>query len=544
MSIDEGKKMNSDVIAALLTIIGEEGRKELELKSWQNSDTEIIHHGSKIVLPKQPNMMSLEAARDAIDRKIEEENTFMDLGEQIQGYPFDAMAAFVKAMRDIYGWTSLVPRRGFFDVSPELHTVRVGPNPKDTIQVPMGKFQLPGVENPIYVHIAADHGGGDIMRPVLCIHATVRKREQHLVRDLVARAREIMSTDSIYKGKALRLRVTDKGRINFGLEPEFLDTSKIDVNGLVLSREVEEQVKTSLFTLIEHTDVCKSVGIPVKRGVLLAGKYGTGKTLTSSVTSRVCTDNGWTFIALDDAKGLKDALEFAKNYQPAVLFAEDIDRVAEERTDKTNDLLNMVDGILTKGSEVITVLTTNHIEKINQAMLRPGRLDAVIMVTPPDADAVIRLIHMYARGLVKEDEPLNRIGEMLAGQIPATIREVVERSKLSMISHARQQVIENDLLVAGRGMLPHLELLNRPVDEVKSPATRLGEAMAALVGKPSDVEGLAKQATVDRINALSEALLQETTGIKEKMNGGGKGVDPAMLMMIIKKLDAIKNAVA
>lgn len=485
--------MDKDVLSAVLTMIGEDGRKELERRSWEKADTDIVHHGTKIVLPKQPNPMSLEAARDAIDRKIDEENTMMSLCEQISGYPFDAAVAFVKAMKELYGWASLKPAKSFFDIMPELLTVKVGPRPDDTIQVPMGQFKLPGVENAIMVHIAADHGSGSRMIPALCIHAEVRKREQTLVMQLVAKAKEIMAADSIYKGKALRLKVEANGEINFGLEPLFLDTSAVKVDELVLSEVVQEQVETSLFTLIRHTEACERHGIPLKRGVLLAGKYGTGKTLTSRVTSRVCTDNGWTFIALDDAKGLKAALEFAKRYQPAVVFAEDIDRVSETRNDAANDLLNMIDGILTKDSKVICVLTTNHVEKINQAMLRPGRLDAVITVTPPDADAVQKLVRMYARGLIAVNEPLNRIGEFIAGQIPATIREVVERSKLSMVSKGRHQVIEEDLMVAAKGMMAHLELLDRPAAAPLTPQARLGEALSEIVSahsKPADLSSL------------------------------------------------------
>jgi SpoVK/Ycf46/Vps4 family AAA+-type ATPase len=73
--------------------------------------------------------------------------------------------------------------------------------------------------------------------------------------------------------------------------------------------------------------------VPLKRGVLLEGPYGTGKTLTAFVTAKKCVENGWTFIMLDRVAALKEALTFARMYAPAVVFAEDIDRSVEgERT--------------------------------------------------------------------------------------------------------------------------------------------------------------------------------------------------------------------
>jgi transitional endoplasmic reticulum ATPase len=68
--------------------------------------------------------------------------------------------------------------------------------------------------------------------------------------------------------------------------------------------------------------------------------------------------------------------------------------------------LNEIDGVESKGKELITILTSNHAENINQAMLRPGRLDAVLSIQAPDAFAAEKLIRLYARGLILERESL------------------------------------------------------------------------------------------------------------------------------------------
>lgn len=523
----------SAIVGAVLALLGEDAKAEFEMEAWRHRDTDIDYSGTKITLPAHPKPMPLEAAIEALQQKLADENMMMDVIEKVPGYPFDSAVAFVKAMRDIYGWASAVPTPTFWGPkAPDLITVKTGPRAEDVVQVPMGSFRIPGVENDILVHIDSHDGGP----PVLCIHGEVRKREHHVIKELVIRTKAILAQDSIYRGKAIRLAVQTDGTLDRGLQPSFLPTDHVRPDELILSRTVQANLDTSLFTLIKHTDACEEHGIPLKRGVLLEGKYGTGKSMTAAVASRVCVENGWTFIMLDNVKGLREALEFAKAYQPAVVFAEDIDRGAEIRDEKTNDLLNVIDGVVTKNSKVITVLTTNHVEKINQAMLRPGRLDAVISVLPPDKEAVGRLVHLYARKLIDDDEPLNRIGDMLAGEIPATIREVVERSKLGMISRGAKRIIEEDLLVAAEGMKRHLELLNKPTDASRTPAEKLGDAMTEIVGGPQADTGLAKKMagtetlvmrtlrTVDKINADVHRLNEKASATKPN-----DGVMPGIL---------------
>ncbi len=184
-------------------------------------------------------------------------------------------------------------------------------------------------------------------------------------------------------------------------------------------------------------------------------------------------NNGLRHFAVDTVRNLQPAIYFAQQYQPAVIFAEDIDRVVEgsARTDDVDAILNSIDGVDTKGSELIVVLTTNHIERINRAMLRPGRLDAVVSVRPPDAEAAQRLLRLYGRGLIPEDAKLLTVGGMLEGQIPAVIREVVERSKFSAITRldgGALSLTEADLVTAATGMLNQVKLVAPPPNRQES----------------------------------------------------------------------------
>lgn len=462
-------------------------------------DVDVTYNGNMITLPNDPEKMSLRTARAVIDQKIKDEETMMDVNEMIFGHPEDALVALNKAIKERYGWTSAASKKietffGTQEIRPDLVNVKTGPYDKDKVQVISGMFKLPNVENPINTqpHI---HDG----KSCLVLYGECRKRDQKVILELANLAREILKRESIYKGKSIKLRTDNRGKLNPNASPEFLHTDNIVVDELVLNDEELAQVEATLWAPITQTALCKKHGVPLNRGILLEGIYGTGKTMTAHVTSRVCVDNGWTFIMLDDVRALADALVFAQRYQPAVVFAEDIDRVADQRDQRGNDLLNTIDGVLTKNSEVITVLTTNHVEKLEVAMLRPGRLDAVISVKAPGADAVKRLLDQYIRGTYAEGETYDRVAPMLAGHIPATIREVAERSKLAMIYRGAEELIEDDLIVSAHNMESHLKLLEGKPEPI-SDDEALGKAFRKVLEEGNVGEQL--DAVKDRVEDI------------------------------------------
>src|SRR5690606_12078826 len=246
---------------------------------------------------------------------------------------------------------------------------------------------------------------------------------------------------------------------------KFAEMDPISPKDILLNEQTYNDIDISLFTPIRRTQLCRDNSIPLKRGVLLHGPYGTGKSMTAAATADLCKENGWTFIYLKDVTKISKAYAFAKNYQPAVIFSEDIDQVLKverekDRDAKINQILNEIDGIDTKGLEIITVLTTNHIEKITQAALRPGRFDGVIQVDPPNQNTVEKLIRKYAGNLLAEDIDLSESSKILQGEVPALIREVVERSKLSAIRRDGDlKMNANDILIVAKSMKNHMELL-------------------------------------------------------------------------------------
>lgn len=447
--------------------------------NWDKLDTQIEHAGRAITLPGDPGKMPIEKAIDALNRKLADENTEIRLHELIDAYPLDAAVAFVKAMTNLYGWSSPVPTPGFFGPTPpQMISVKVGVRDEDVVQCPLGSFKLPGVDNKVgTAFTAAPKGNGQ----VFVIHGIFRKKDKHLILELANETRRIVKEESIYRGKAIRLGVDEGGVLDMNNPPDFMDVSDISENDLIFSDTIREQINTNILVPMKHTARCKELKIPLKRGILLEGPYGTGKSLTARMAAKVAQDNGWTFILLDKVQGLRTALEFANRYSPAVVFAEDIDRIASERDEAANDLINTIDGVISKRSEIMTILTTNFAENLNPVILRPGRLDAVISLKAPDKPTVQKLIRFYADKLLASKENLDQSSTELDGQIPASIRECVERAKLGMVGRGDNKLSDQDVFVAARTMKNHLALLNKDKN-VPSDADVLASSLKSVIG--------------------------------------------------------------
>ena len=372
--------------------------------------------------------MPTEKAIEALQRKLADDNQQFNVHETIDAYPLDAAVAFVKAMAKLYGWSSPVSTPGFFGATPpQMISVKTGFRDDDVVQCPIGAFMLPGVSSLVNTTITKDNKN----RQVFVIYGKVKKMDRHLLIELATETRRIVKEESIYRGKAIRLGVDFDGSLDTEEPPMFLDVSAKDE--LIFDADIQDQIDTNILVPICNTDLVRKNKIPLKRTILLEGPYGTGKSLTARMAARVCEANGWTFILLDKVQGLRAALEFGLRYSPAVVFAEDIDRIASERDENANDLINMIDGVLSKRSEIMTILTTNFADKLDLAMVRPGRLDAVISLRAPSDEAVARLLRAYAGNLLAGDAQVDGAARELSGQIPASIRECVERAKLGMI---------------------------------------------------------------------------------------------------------------
>lgn len=442
---------------------------------------EIEQYGDALVVP---NGMSLKAAIEVLTREYQHQEEVVDLHSDIPGFVPDAAYAMFMAMKEIYGWAHNVPTPGFFgDTPPDTITVVSGLN--TTIQVPWGMFKIPGIDSG-YIYTDTHQKEG---RATLRINGHMRRKYEDRFNRLVEGTKQYLKEHSVYRGKAFRIRLKDEDGDTIQLpEPKFLDINRTLKDELVFPADVENLIRISLFAPIRHRARAREINVPSKRGVLLHGTYGTGKSMTSTVVADIATEHGWTYILCERATELVDVLRLAREYSPAVVFCEDVDKVLSgQRTMDMDELLNVVDGVETKNSEIMVIFTTNNIETINKAALRPGRLDAVIEVQPPDAEAVKRLIYLYGRGLIDPEADITAACELLAGEIPSSVQEAVERSKLAVLDRdpdtalGAGSVTAEDLLAGVQSMRAQLDIMKEQQPDERSEVVKAAEITAGAI---------------------------------------------------------------
>jgi len=496
-------------------------------EGWKFEAPAIEHVGKKIMLPADPTDMPIPSAIEHLQRLEKSEQTPCSPLEFIKCFPFDGAVAFQRALSHLFGWATAEMTPGMFGPTPpKLLSIQINHGHDDFVTVPMGEFSLPALPNDHRVGMSfsrQDNGDFGIQ-----IYAKTIRKYENVVRIICKTTREFLEAESIYKGKAFKLFTEDK-QVDLDKQPEFIDVGKIKPEDLHLNHDIMGAVETSIFTPMKYTERCRRIGVPLKRGVLLEGPYGVGKSLISTITGRVAVENDWTFITIDNPHALYETLLLARQYQPCVVFCEDIDRaITMERDDEANEILNVVDGILSKNSDVMVVFTTNHVEKISKAMLRPGRLDAVISIRPPDQETIAKLIFYYGKGVVEVGADLAEVCRVLEGQIPATIREVVERSKLHTIPRAADDnvpvnVTADDLYITAMTMTRHLELLNEPVDD-----TDTAEKLLASLGEFLFAGGNKTKEAIENMhrtmNSHDSSLAGMVSTTKGKVEGAIQGL--------------------
>jgi cell division protease FtsH len=157
----------------------------------------------------------------------------------------------------------------------------------------------------------------------------------------------------------------------------------------------------------------KDLGASVPKGILLHGPPGTGKTLLAKA---VAHESGVTFFSQSAASfvemfvgvgaaRIRRLFKTARKRAPAIVFIDELDAVGArrgmdpsgERDQTLNQLLVEMDGF-TSQRDVVVIAASNMLERLDPALLRPGRFDRQIYVSPPDIVGRERILAVHSRG--------------------------------------------------------------------------------------------------------------------------------------------------
>jgi hypothetical protein len=217
----------------------------------------------------------------------------------------------------------------------------------------------------------------------------------------------------------------------------FLPRPHTAATEVILPDGLLESIEAHVVGIGEQAERLLAAGQHLKRGVLLHGPPGTGKTHT--VRYLLGKMPGATAILLTGPamRYLDFVVALARRLQPAVVVIEDVDLVAEDRSlsDASPLLFGLLDAMdgLANDANVTFVLTTNRAEILEQALAaRPGRVDLAVEVPLPDATGRAGLLRLYARNL-RIDADLDPVIADTEGVTASYIKELMRRVVLAAL---------------------------------------------------------------------------------------------------------------
>ena len=250
-----------------------------------------------------------------------------------------------------------------------------------------------------------------------------------------------MRKHDFYKGE--RLEILPHGALSF------LEYRNVKWDAVILPEDLKSEIVLNIIFPFNNEKLCVKHGIPWRRGVLLAGVAGTGKTQLCRV---LCNTLGkdvtilWvTPKALHDVDKVRLVFEAARYFSPSLLVIEDIDFIGKSR-DYVSDpvvgeLLTQLDGSASNHG-VFVLATTNRPELLDKALIeRPSRFDVKLIFEVPDMEHRLKLINLFAVGKKFRGVNYEEIAQITHGFTGAYIQEVLTYGAL-MSLHEKKTAIE------------------------------------------------------------------------------------------------------
>jgi len=294
---------------------------------------------------------------------------------------------------------------------------------------------------------------------------------------LIAAVRELMVRRSVFRGQVLSMGGSDFDAGVGGIS--FLRRPALAADDLVLPAGVLDRVRRHVEGVARHRDRLLAAGQHLKRGLLLHGPPGTGKTHTVRYLVGALPGLTVMLLAGPSIRFVTEATQMARALQPALVVLEDCDLVAEDRDLHSGSqpllfaVLEALDG-LSDDADVAFLLTTNRVDVLEPALAqRPGRVDLAVEIPLPDDAARRRLISLYARSLPFTPAALDEAARRAQGTTASFAKELVRRAVL-IAAEAGRDTADADLESALDEMLAETQAVTRSLLGTAGPYPALG----------------------------------------------------------------------
>lgn len=246
------------------------------------------------------------------------------------------------------------------------------------------------------------------------------------------------------------------GRSPKPVEPDAKRATFADVAGI---DEVEAEL-TEVVDFLSDPGKYRRMGARIPRGVLLTGAPGTGKTLLARAVAGEADVPFYSAAASEfiemvvgvGAARVRELFTEARRTAPSIIFIDEIDTIGrargggsglgghDEREQTLNQILTEMDGFT--GSEgVVVIAATNRPDVLDPALLRPGRFDRTVAVSPPDLDGRVAILRVHTRDVpLAPAADLTAIAKMTPGMTGAELANLVNEAALLAVKRDRTDV--------------------------------------------------------------------------------------------------------
>ncbi|HDP26293.1 MAG TPA: ATP-dependent metallopeptidase FtsH/Yme1/Tma family protein [Deltaproteobacteria bacterium] len=289
------------------------------------------------------------------------------------------------------------------------------------------------------------------------------------------------------------------GRSKAKLVPQ--DRIKITFADVAGVNEAKEELE-EIIEFLKEPKRFTSLGGKIPKGVLLLGPPGTGKTLLAKA---VAGEAGVPFFSMSGsdfvemfvgvgASRVRDLFAQGKQHAPCIIFIDEIDAVGrhrgaglggghDEREQTLNQLLVEMDGF-ESNEGVILVAATNRPDVLDPALLRPGRFDRQVVVSPPDVKGREGILKVHSRNIpMSEDTNLTVLAKATPGFSGADLANLVNEAALLAARMKHTTVTMEDFEMAKDKVLMGVERKSMVISEEEKKMTAYHEAGHALVAK-------------------------------------------------------------
>jgi len=240
--------------------------------------------------------------------------------------------------------------------------------------------------------------------------------------------------------------------------------------------EVKQSLTEAVLWPLRYPDSFARLGIAPPRGVLLYGPPGGGKTflvraLAGTGAFNVFSVKGAELLDKwvgESERAVRELFRRAAEAAPSVIFLDEIDAIAPRRGQSGDSgvadrvvaaLLTELDGV-EPVRDVVVIGATNRPELVDPALLRPGRLERLVYVPPPDADARAAILRANAKNTpLSPDVDLAQIASTLDGYSAADCAALIREAALTAMRESLEatEVTAAHLATAGNAIRPSLD---------------------------------------------------------------------------------------